>query len=169
VKLLSIVKICTYFVCLTNTMKNVTDIAVVLALLVATASGFILPAQRTSMPMSSLSMTMDVPPIVAEISGPALVSASGASAQLQNGIDVWSASSSSVVLSDESSEDIVAKIAAKSAAANEAARAKAEKNKKSAEQLADEKKTFAWYFWGGGFVAPFLATFYYFGFKFWEK
>ena len=24
-------------------------------------------------------------------------------------------------------------------------------------------------FWGGGFVAPFLATFYYFGFKFWEK
>ena len=93
----------------------------------------------------------------------------GASAQLQNGIDVWSASSSSVVLSEDSSEDIVAKIAAKSAAANEAARAKEEARKKSTEQLAEEKKTFAWYFWGGGFVAPFLATFYYFGFKFWEK
>lgn len=51
----------------------------------------------------------------------------GASAQLQNGIDVWSASSSSVVLSDESAEDMVARIAAKSAAANEAARAKADK------------------------------------------
>ena len=51
----------------------------------------------------------------------------GASAQLQNGIDVWSASSSSVVLSDESAEDMVARIAAKSAAANDAARAKADK------------------------------------------
>ena len=150
--------------------NNVTDIAVVLALLVATASGFIAPAQRTNMPMSSLSMALDVPPIITETSANTpLVGGGGASAQLQTGIDVWSASSSSVVLSEDSSEDIVAKIAAKSAAANEAARVKAEKNKKSSEQLAEEKKTFAWYFWGGGFVAPFLATFYYFGFKFWEK
>ena len=148
--------------------NNVTDIAVVLVLLVATASGFIAPTQRTNMPMSSLSMALDVPPIITEISASTPL-VGGASAQLQTGIDVWSASSSSVVLSEDSSEDIVAKIAAKSAAANEAARAKEEARKKSTEQLAGEKKTFAWYFWGGGFVAPFLATFYYFGFKFWEK
>jgi len=73
------------------------------------------------------------------------------------------------VIAEESSDDVVARIAAKSQAANEAARVKAEKSKKTAEQIADEKKTFAWYLWGGGFVAPFLATFYYFGFKFWEK
>ena len=148
--------------------NNVTDIAVVLVLLVATASGFIAPTQRTNMPMSSLSMALDVPPIITETSASTPL-VGGASAQLQTGIDVWSASSSSVVLSEDSSEDIVAKIAAKSAAANEAARAKEEARKKSTEQLAGEKKTFAWYFWGGGFVAPFLATFYYFGFKFWEK
>ena len=147
-------------------MRNVTDIAVALVLLAATVSGFTAPAQRMNRPASSLSMVMDVPPIVTSATAPFV---SGTSAQLQNGIDMCSASSSSVVLSEESSEDIVAKIAAKSAAANEAARVKAEKSKKSAEQLAEEKKTFAWYFWGGGFVAPFLATFYYFGFKFWEK
>ena len=148
--------------------NNVTDIAVILVLLVATASGFIAPTQRMNMPMSSLSMALDVPPIITETSANTPL-VGGASAQLQTGIDVWSASSSSVVLSEDSSEDIVAKIAAKSAAANEAARAKEEARKKSTEQLAEEKKTFAWYFWGGGFVAPFLATFYYFGFKFWEK
>ena len=153
-----------------NMMRNVTDIAVALVLLAATVSGFTAPAQRMNRPTSSLSMVADVPPIVTSASTSATAPVvSGTSAQLQNGIDMWSASSSSVVLSEESSEDIVAKIAAKSAAANEAARVKAEKSKKSAEQLAEEKKTFAWYFWGGGFVAPFLATFYYFGFKFWEK
>jgi len=149
--------------------NNVTDIAVVLVLLVATASGFIAPTQRTNMPMSSLSMALDVPPIITETSANTPL-VGGASAQLQTGIDVWSASSSSVVLSDIDEEaSKIAAMAAKNKAANEAARAKEEARKKSTEQLAEEKKTFAWYFWGGGFVAPFLATFYYFGFKFWEK
>lgn len=39
----------------------------------------------------------------------------------------------------------------------------------TAEELAAKKATFNLWFWGGGFVAPFLATFYYFGFKFWER
>jgi len=39
----------------------------------------------------------------------------------------------------------------------------------TAEELAEKKKNFNFWFWGGGFVAPFLATFYYFGFKFWER
>ncbi|KAL3806429.1 hypothetical protein ACHAXA_009627 [Cyclostephanos tholiformis] len=39
----------------------------------------------------------------------------------------------------------------------------------TAEEIAAKKATFNLWFWGGGFVAPFLATFYYFGFKFWER
>ena len=39
----------------------------------------------------------------------------------------------------------------------------------TAEEIAAKKRNFNFWFWGGGFVAPFLATFYYFGFKFWEK
>jgi hypothetical protein len=37
------------------------------------------------------------------------------------------------------------------------------------EEIAAKKRNFNLWFWGGGFVAPFLATFYYFGLKFWEK
>ena len=37
------------------------------------------------------------------------------------------------------------------------------------EELEAKKRNFNLWFWGGGFVAPFLATFYYFGFKFWER
>jgi len=39
----------------------------------------------------------------------------------------------------------------------------------TAEEIAAKKQAFNLWFWGGGFVAPFLATFYYFGFKFWER
>mmetsp|Transcript_27413 Transcript_27413/g.62492 ORF Transcript_27413/g.62492 Transcript_27413/m.62492 type:complete len:135 (-) Transcript_27413:22-426(-) len=37
------------------------------------------------------------------------------------------------------------------------------------EEIAEKKRTFNLWFWGGGFVAPFLATFYYFGLRFWES
>mmetsp|Transcript_26576 Transcript_26576/g.61196 ORF Transcript_26576/g.61196 Transcript_26576/m.61196 type:complete len:140 (-) Transcript_26576:827-1246(-) len=37
------------------------------------------------------------------------------------------------------------------------------------EAVEKKKATFNVIFWGGGFVAPFLATFFYFGFRFWEK
>lgn len=39
----------------------------------------------------------------------------------------------------------------------------------TAEELAQKKMTFNMIFWGGGFVAPFLATIFYFGFRFWER
>eukprot|EP00580_Thalassiosira_gravida_P003880 CAMPEP_0201599420 /NCGR_PEP_ID=MMETSP0492-20130828/877_1 /ASSEMBLY_ACC=CAM_ASM_000837 /TAXON_ID=420259 /ORGANISM="Thalassiosira gravida, Strain GMp14c1" /LENGTH=103 /DNA_ID=CAMNT_0048061987 /DNA_START=201 /DNA_END=512 /DNA_ORIENTATION=- len=39
----------------------------------------------------------------------------------------------------------------------------------TAEEIAAKKLNFNLWFWGGGFVAPFLATFYYFGLKFWER
>jgi hypothetical protein len=37
------------------------------------------------------------------------------------------------------------------------------------EEIDQKKMTFNLLFWGGGFVAPFVATVFYFGFKFWEK
>jgi hypothetical protein len=37
------------------------------------------------------------------------------------------------------------------------------------EEIANKKNTFNLIFWGGGIGAPFIATFFYFGFKFWEK
>lgn len=39
----------------------------------------------------------------------------------------------------------------------------------TAEELAAKKRNFNLWFWGGGFVAPFVATVYYFGPKFWTK
>lgn len=37
------------------------------------------------------------------------------------------------------------------------------------EEIDQKKLTFNLIFWGGGFVAPFIATVFYFGFRFWEK
>jgi hypothetical protein len=37
------------------------------------------------------------------------------------------------------------------------------------EEIQKKKDNFNFWFWGGGFVAPFLATFYYFGFQFWKR
>jgi hypothetical protein len=37
------------------------------------------------------------------------------------------------------------------------------------EEIDQKKLTFNVIFWGGGIVAPFLATIFYFGFRFWEK
>lgn len=39
----------------------------------------------------------------------------------------------------------------------------------TAEEIAAKKRNFNIIFWGGGIVAPFVATVFYFGFKFWEK
>ena len=37
------------------------------------------------------------------------------------------------------------------------------------DEIARKQLNFNLWFWGGGFVAPFLATIYYFGPKFWTK
>jgi len=44
-----------------------------------------------------------------------------------------------------------------------------ERKPPTAEEIAQKKLTFNLIFWGGGIVAPFLATIFYFGFRFWEK
>ena len=36
------------------------------------------------------------------------------------------------------------------------------------EEIEAKKRNFNFWFWGGGFVAPFLATFYYFGYAFYR-
>ena len=41
--------------------------------------------------------------------------------------------------------------------------------KPTEEEIAGKKFKFNLIFWGGGFVAPFLATVFYFGPKFWTK
>jgi hypothetical protein len=38
----------------------------------------------------------------------------------------------------------------------------------TAEELDAKKRNFNLFFWGGGFVAPFVATVYYFGPRFWK-
>ena len=37
------------------------------------------------------------------------------------------------------------------------------------EEIAAKQRNFNFWFWGGGFVAPFIATVFYFGPKFWTK
>jgi hypothetical protein len=37
------------------------------------------------------------------------------------------------------------------------------------EEIEQKKLTFNLIFWGGGIIAPFIATVFYFGFRFWEK
>merc|ERR1711862_594390 len=37
------------------------------------------------------------------------------------------------------------------------------------EEIAQKKLTFNLIFWGGGIIAPFIATVFYFGFRFWER
>jgi hypothetical protein len=44
-----------------------------------------------------------------------------------------------------------------------------ERRAPTAEEVASKKFNFNVIFWGGGIIAPFLATVFYFGFKFWEK
>lgn len=44
-----------------------------------------------------------------------------------------------------------------------------ERKAPTAEEVQQKKNTFNMIFWGGGFVAPFLATIFYFGTRFWEK
>jgi len=44
-----------------------------------------------------------------------------------------------------------------------------EYKKPTKEEIDAKKRNFNLIFWGGGFVAPFLATIFYFGFRFWER
>ncbi|KAL9181260.1 hypothetical protein ACHAXT_010065 [Thalassiosira profunda] len=117
----------------------------------ACVSAFVAPAARGRTSLSPLA-AMDVPPAVA---APASFEAStvASSSSMQNGIAAF--------LADEPSPAVLS--------STEVLSLKDRPPPPTPEEIAAKKATFNLWFWGGGFVAPFLATFYYFGFKFWER
>jgi hypothetical protein len=126
---------------------------VVLALLLAHTLAFAPGAQKRSTSALGLAI-MSPPPSIAHVSQLQQPRALASSDQpLKQGVqtyllmreDIPSLSSTSVTVSLQ------------------------ERKIPTAEEVAAKKRNFNFWFWGGGFVAPFLATFYYFGFKFWEK
>eukprot|EP00555_Chaetoceros_dichaeta_P003013 CAMPEP_0198248744 /NCGR_PEP_ID=MMETSP1447-20131203/457_1 /TAXON_ID=420782 /ORGANISM="Chaetoceros dichaeta, Strain CCMP1751" /LENGTH=131 /DNA_ID=CAMNT_0043933223 /DNA_START=83 /DNA_END=478 /DNA_ORIENTATION=- len=44
-----------------------------------------------------------------------------------------------------------------------------ERKPPTAAEIASKKRNFNFWFWGGGIIAPFIATVYYFGLRFWER
>lgn len=75
-------------------------------------------------------------------------------------------SSSSSTLND----GIQAYVAKESSSTSSTSLLSLQEIKKVSQEEIDQKKfTFNLIFWGGGIVAPFIATVFYFGFKFWEK
>lgn len=112
----------------------------------ATASSFLAPSSQRR---TSLKMSMDAPPaIITESSTASITSSSSA---MDEGINRFLSQEPTIM----SSSQVLS--------------LKERPPPPTAEEIAAKKRTFNLWFWGGGFVAPFLATFYYFGFKFWER
>lgn len=106
--------------------------------------------QHTKTVPLKMAMAMDMPPtVMINPSSTATVPMSSPSVSLRDGVQSYVSSqqsdSSSILLSLQ------------------------ERKPPTEEEIAQKKLTFNLIFWGGGFVAPFLATIFYFGFKFWEK
>lgn len=119
--------------------------------MVARASGFVSPLERrsvTSLPMALMAPNAASAPISFVQSAP-----STASSSLSDGIGRYTL--------QEHPSSIMTSTTVLSL--------KERPPPPTAEEIAAKKATFNLWFWGGGFVAPFLATFYYFGFKFWER
>ena len=126
--------------------------------MVACASSFVSPLGRrsaTSLPMA----LMDAPP-------PPTTAASSAVAHISFG---QRASATSSSLSDGIGRYMLQEPPSSIMTSTTVLSLKERPPPPTAEELAAKKATFNLWFWGGGFVAPFLATFYYFGFKFWER
>lgn len=135
-------------------MKN--SCLVVLSFLAAAAcvaSGFVSPSPRRN--VASLAMAaMDVPPPASSVLAPVQRASPAAASPLDDGVGRFleAGEPSHAILS---STDVLS--------------LKDRPPPPTAEEIAAKKRTFNLWFWGGGFVAPFLATFYYFGLKFWER
>ena len=122
-------------------------------LAVANVSGFVSPASRRS--TTSLSLTaMDVPPAIIATPQSQQQQLASPSTSLNNGIGnfISNGNDESAILTSTNVLSL-----------------KDRPPPPTAEEIAAKKRTFNLWFWGGGFVAPFLATFYYFGLKFWER
>ena len=118
----------------------------VLAVMARFSSGFVPVVQTNHRSMHVQTSAFLVPPPVQHLYQiPSTTTISQHSSPLTMGIAEFNAGSSTQVLSLQ------------------------ERRVPTAEEVAEKKRNFNFWFWGGGFVAPFLATFYYFGFKFWER
>uniref|UniRef100_A0A7S2AAP4 Transmembrane protein n=1 Tax=Trieres chinensis TaxID=1514140 RepID=A0A7S2AAP4_TRICV len=124
--------------------------AAVLLLVPTLAAAFVVTGRRST--TSVLKMAVDMPP-----AAPAVTSTFATSAP----------TSSSVYINDGVSRFLSADES--SLQSSSTAVSLEERRPPTKEEIEAKKKNFAFWFWGGGFVAPFLATFYYFGFKFWER
>ena len=123
--------------------------------LAAHVSGFVNPTSRRSTTTSLSLAVTDAPQPATIISLDQQQSPIASSSYLNNGIGKF------ISQGDESTSSIMTSTNVLSL--------KDRPPPPTPEEIAAKKKTFNLWFWGGGFVAPFLATFYYFGLKFWER
>jgi len=130
--------------------------AVALMALTTTTSAFAPTVrQHTKNVPLKMAVAMDMPPAVvlnpSSTSTAHMLLTSSPSTSLQDGVQSYV----SAQQSDSSSSSILLSLQ--------------ERKPPTEEEIAQKKLTFNLIFWGGGIVAPFLATIFYFGFKFWEK
>lgn len=125
------------------------------AILAATAQSFagafVVHDKRPT--RSALRMAVDMPPAVIPIVTSTIATSGGISttSSISDGINRYLDTSDSALRSSSTAVSLK------------------ERKVPTADEVAAKKRNFNVVFWGGGFVAPFLATFFYFGFKFWEK
>uniref|UniRef100_A0A6U0QN48 Uncharacterized protein n=1 Tax=Eucampia antarctica TaxID=49252 RepID=A0A6U0QN48_9STRA len=121
-------------------------IVTLLLALVSLSSAFVVNNNVSRRVSTGISMAIDqAPPTTTYLSSPSLARSSDVTSPMNMGVHKYLDSSSSNMLSLK------------------------EVKKPTAEEVAAKKRNFNIIFWGGGFVAPFLATVFYFGPKFWTK
>lgn len=144
---------------LINMIRSVTFVLFLLSVMLSRTAGFVSPLDRRSATSLQMMVIMDAPmpaTIISPINYEQQRSTFSDTTTINNGIGRYLSAQQ-----EEESSSIMSSATILSL--------KERPPPPSAEELAAKKATFNLWFWGGGFVAPFLATFYYFGFKFWER
>lgn len=144
---------------LINMIRSVTFVLFLLSVMLSCTAGFVSPVDRRSATSLQMMAIMDAPmpaTIISPINYELQRSTFSDTTTINNGIGRYLSAQQ-----EEESSSIMSSATILSL--------KERPPPPSAEELAAKKATFNLWFWGGGFVAPFLATFYYFGFKFWER
>lgn len=117
-----------------------------ISLLLSLSNAFVVTNNVNTRVGSKLSMAMDqAPPASVAFTTPSTSSLSDVASPVTMGVNNFLESSSSNMVAIQ------------------------EYRKPTPEELAAKKRNFNLWFWGGGFVAPFIATVFYFGPKFWTK
>ena len=148
-------------------MRSVSFVLCLLSMMLACTAGFVSPLDRRSVTSLQMMTVMDAPTQATIIISPinydqqqrAVAFSDTTTTTINNGIGRYL--SAQQQQEESSSSSIMSSATILSL--------KDRPPPPTAEELAAKKATFNLWFWGGGFLAPFLATFYYFGFKFWER